>query len=315
MAPPTGSERRNGESEKRDRLNRLPVLRAVLLLSVIGALAWLLPRQRLQGTKPPPTGPGVAIAYGLGRTSELSELGSAWYLDYDYRGELLGGRQRFFMVKTTRELAGVAQVARSSPGEWWQFGNEPNDLHQDNVSPSEYARRYHSFYVTLQSVDPTARVVPAGLANADWRWAESFREAYERAYGTPPPVDGWNIHNYLLETCESATDVELFQRRIEEFRAWMARSGEGVKPLFLTEYGVLYGNGCCGCPAIANGRVIDFMRSTSRWLSETHLVQGWAWFAAQTGGRYNGDLVDADGTLTEFGRAYRDLARELAGVK
>ncbi len=256
----------------------------------------------------------MVIAYGLGGSNELNELGTVWYLDYDYRGATLDQQQRFFMVKANWELGGVAPVARSYPGEWWQFGNEPNDLHQDNVSPAEYARRYHDFSSTLRSADPSARMVPAGLADADWRWAESFRQAYVRAYGTWPPVDGWNIHNYLLDTCAGATDAGMFQRRIEEFRDWMGRSGEGDKPLFLTEYGVLYGSGCCDCPAIPNDQAIEFMRTTFRWLSEARLVQGWAWFAVQSGGRYNGDLVSPDGKLTDFGRAYRDLARTWNGV-
>lgn len=301
--------------EKKDSLNVPRLLRALLVIGVIAALAAIAPRQTVNARKPSPNGYGVSIAYGLGGAQELNELRTAWYTDYDYRGAALADQQRLYMVKTSWDPAGVADVARSHPGEWWQFGNEPNDLHQDNVSPSEYAHRYRSFYHMLKDADPSAQVIPAGLANADWRWAESFRQAYEREYGTWPPVDGWNIHNYLLDSCASATDVNLFKSRIESFRSWMARNGEADKPLFLTEYGVLYGNGCCNCPTIPPDQVAEFMQMTSQWLSESHAANAWAWFAVRTDGRTNGDLFFPDRVLTEFGRAYRDLVHASVGRK
>ncbi len=275
----------------------------------------MAPWQRVNAPKPPPRGYGVAIAYGLGGSQELSELEPLWYTNYDFRGAALDNHQRLYVVKTNWDLAGVAEVARSHPGEWWQFGNEPNDLFQDNVSPTDFARRYHSFYFTLKAADSSAQVVPAGLANADWRWAASFWQAYEREYGTTPQVDGWSIHNYLLDSCASAADVGLFKSRIEAFRAWAARGGRGDKPLFLTEYGILYGNGCCNCPTIPPDQVTEFMQRTSQWMSESRTVDAWAWFAVRTDGRYNGDLFFPEGTLTELGGTYRDLVRASIGRK
>ena len=197
-----------------------------------------------------------------------------------------------------------------NPGEWWQFGNEPNDSNQDNISPAEYARRYYAFSAALKQADPLARVVPAGVANADWQWTNSFRESYRAEYGTYPRVDGWNVHNYLLDRCQDALDVNAFQARILAFRDWMAGIGEMAKPLFLTEYGVLYGNGCCNCPSIPPDQVIGYMRTTSQWLSKTNLVQAWSWFALRTDGRFNGDLFSARDELTEYGLAFRDLIKQ-----
>ena len=273
-----------------------------LLLTILGIL--LIGRSE---AKPPPLGFGVAVGYELGGERELDLLGTGWYFDYDFRGEALGNRRRLFTASSHANLKSVAEVARRWRGEWWQFGNEPNDPNQDDISPAEYASRYHVFYNALKAEDGSARVLPAGIADADWKWADAFRESYHSQFGRYPSVDGWNIHNYLLETCEGALDVAAFQARILAFRHWMTRVGEGSKPLFLTEYGVLYGNGRCGCPLIRSSQVVTYMQTTTQWLIETGLVQGWAWFALSSSGRYNGDLFTADMTLTEVGGAYRDM--------
>lgn len=257
-----------------------------------------------------PRGFGAAIGYGLGGTAELDQLGSVWYGDYDYRGAILEPHRRLFMVESRTDLNPVFAAAQIHRGEWWQFGNEPNDPNQDNISPAEYARRYRDFYFGLKRVDPSARVIAAGIADADWSWAEAFRENYRAAFGRNPFVDGWSVHNYLLDSCAEATDTEKFKARIVAFREWMMRRGEADKPLWVTEYGVLYGNGCCECPSIAPEVVADFMDRTTRWLSESRTAQAWAWFAVRTGGRFNGDLFDERG-LTKFGLAYHELEQIL----
>ena len=104
-------------------------------------------------------------------------------------------------------------------------------------------------------------------------------------------------------------DNEKFKARLTTFRSWMTRAGESGKPLFLTEYGVLYGNGCCECPLIAAAETIAFMQDTTRWLAQSRTTQAWAWFAVRTGGRFNGDLFDERGALTQSGLAYRELGQ------
>jgi hypothetical protein len=199
-------------------------------------------------------------------------------------------------------------VARVQRGEWWQFGNEPNDPNQDNLAPADYARRYREFYFGLKRADPSAQILAAGIADADWKWAEAFRENYRAAFGRHPSVDGWSVHNYLLDTCADATNAEKFKARLTTFKNWMTRAGESGKPLFLTEYGVLYGNGCCECPLIAPAETIAFMQETTRWLIQSRTAQAWAWFAVRTGGRFNGDFFDERG-LTKFGQTYRELGQ------
>ena len=279
-------------------------------LAILIALVALTPAWKRPGVpKPAPRAFGVGVGYELGGVRELDQLGEVWYIDYDYRGATLGAHQRLYLVETRSDLQLAPEIARQHRGEWWQFGNEPNDPNQDNVSPQVYAARYHDFYFALKAADATAMIVPAGIANADWQWADAFREAYRARFGRYPLVDGWSIHNYLLDKCEDALDANRFESRIGAFHDWMARVGESTKPLFVTEYGVLYGNGCCGCPRLADADVAAFMRATTTWMIQSRLVQGWAWFALYSGGRYNGDLFAGDANFTRLGATYRELIR------
>ncbi len=293
---------------RREEWNGGIILRLAVLLALLIAAAAVPAFRRANFPQAAPSGYGVAIGYGLGGARELDALGPVWYMDYEHTGATYSGHRRFLMVKAVwDDLSRVPQAARTNPGAWWQFGNEPNDPNQDNLTPERYAVAYHNFYFMLKRIDPAARIVPAGLANADWKWADAFREAYRARFGRYPPADGWNIHDYLLDRCDQALDFEEFKSRILAFRGWMMHRGEAEKPLFLTEYGVLYGSGCCSCPAIPLDQALAFMRATSKWLESQRAVAAWAWFAVSSGGRFNGDLFAADWNLAPFGVVYRQL--------
>jgi hypothetical protein len=288
-------------------MNRFILLRIVILLGLMAVAALVPPWKRPDIPKPAPRGFGAAVGYGLGGARELDQLGAVWYIDYSFRGARLGVHPRLYLVEAKSDWRSAPELARAHRGEWWQFGNEPNDPNQDDVSPADYAARYHDFYFALKAADSTASILAAGIANADWAWADAFREAYRARFGRYPRVDGWSIHNYLLDTCQDALDVNQFELRIHAFRDWMARAGEATQPLWVTEYGVLYGNGCCGCPRIADEDTVAFMRATTNWMIQSRLVQGWAWFALYSGGRFNGDLFTGDADLTPLGTTYREL--------
>ncbi len=293
------------EAEK-NRLTQVTLTWRLLALSFFILLFSSSPWQQAL-PKPIPSGFGAAIGYNLGGVEELNQLGNVWYVDYGHRGDVLGRHRRLFLVEARSNWDSAYAIAGAHRGEWWQFGNEPNDPNQDNLSPVEFARRYHEFYLGLERVDPSARVLVGGIADADWRWMDSFRENYRIAFRRYPYVDGWSIHNYLLDHCEDATDVQQFTSRIMAFREWMTRIGASRQPLLLTEYGVLYGSGCCSCPPIEPDQVVGFMRATTRWMLQSNSVQGWAWFAVRTGGRFNGDLFSDRAELTVYGNAYKEL--------
>ena len=285
------------------------ILRALALLTLILGIsvsATEFPKPGL--AQPAPTGPGVALGYG-GGGKQLDELGAVWYLDYQFENPSWQNHPRLYFADITSPPQVVAQAAHQNPGQWWTYGNEPNDVNQDNIAPDTYVKPYHDLYFALKQADPRARLVPTGVANADWRWLDAWREKYRATYGRYPPVDGWRLHNYLLDTCEGALDVNEFERRALEFRNWVNRIGDAARPIFLTEYGVLYGNGCCGCPPIPQYAVVEYMQATTRWLRESRVVSAWAWFAVDTGNRFNGDLFAGDEILPT-GRAYQNEVRQ-----
>lgn len=253
---------------------------------------------------------GVCAVWTPNLQAQLDALGDVWYCDYHYRTPSAVGHPRLFMVRWGPFDDDLAAVLRANPGAWWAVGNEPNDPHQDNRTPAEYVRFYHSFYRWAKRKDPRCQILPAGLANADWRWAREFREEYRRQYGRYPRVDGWNIHNYLLDPHIDPYDVAEFKRRILAFRHWMAEIGDADKPLFLTEFGVLYGAGCCERPVDPPEKAVAFMREAVTWLAETDHVQHWAWFILNEAGEFNGGLWDAGGQLSVYGETYRELLRE-----
>jgi len=242
--------------------------------------------------------------------AQLDALGPVWYLDWRWDTPVLEGHERLYVIRcweVKQDQGAIPSAMRASGSAWWSLGNEPNDPYQDNVSPEEYAELYHTFETWAQSAR-RCHILPAGIANADWQWAEAFREAFREKYGRYPRVDGWNIHNYILEPGLDPYDVGEFQRRILAFHRWMESIGDGQKPLFLTEFGVLYGDGCCGRPVDPPEKIQSFMRRATRWLIDSEIVTCWAWFSTYFD-LYNGDLMTKEGDLTDLGVTYRELVQ------
>jgi hypothetical protein len=265
---------------------------------------------------PLPRGYGVAVALDKGTAADLDLLGPVWYYDYHAEGADWGSHPRMLMVRPADKLsdADLRHLVATHPGHWWMLGNEPNDPNQDNQEPAAYARFYARTAAVIRVADPTAGIMPGGIANADTQWAAAFRTQYERLTGVPPQVDAWNIHNYLLDTA-NPYDLAVFQRRIGAFRAWMAEVGDGDRPLVLSEFGVRYGAGCCNRPLDVLGDGLVFMRRAITWLEESGQVDSWAWFTLDSGDlNYAGNLLRpaVPGTLSDYGRLYGDHARVFA---
>jgi len=258
-----------------------------------------------------PFGVGVAVDDMRVTAAQLDAIGPVWYMDWRWDPPTLEGHERLHVIRcweVRTDRGAIAAAMQASGSAWWSLGNEPNDPNQDNVSPEEYAQLYHAFEGWARGAR-RCRILPAGIANADWKWAEAFRQAFHERYGRYPRADGWNIHNYILEPGLDPYDVGEFQRRILAFRHWMETIGDGHKPLFLTEFGVLYGDGCCGRPVDPPEKIQTFMENAVRWLLDSEVVTCWAWFSTHYE-LYNGDLLTREAQLTDLGARYSKLIEE-----
>jgi hypothetical protein len=283
--------------------------RSLAVLLCAGALLLLARSSPLPALPGPP---GGLVAVELLSAQALDQLGTIWYYAYHYEGANAARHHRVFVALPHHDEGRLAATMRAHPGSWWMVGNEPNDPHQDNLSPTAYAAFYHRFARIARREDPMARLMPAGIANADWQWAEAFCTAYREAQGSYPRVDAWNVHNYVLESNYSQLDQQVFRDRLIAFRAWMSRAGEGDKPLVLSEFGILVGQERHDTRYEPPEEIVAYIHETVGWLHETDYVQSWAWFASYTSGLFNGDLYDHTGQLTLYGEAYRDALQAIA---
>ncbi len=174
------------------------------------------------------------------------------------------------------------RLIASAPGSLWLVGNEPDrgpdrpgGPSQDDTFPAMYARVYHDAYQFIKQRDPTAQVAVAGLVEVTpgrMQYWDIVWDTYATLYGTPMPVDVWNMHLYALPEITGIAGVALgtdpslaigfdfthsggasnvytygdhdnlsvFDSQVRRMRQWMKDHGQEDKPLLLSEFGILY---------------------------------------------------------------------------
>lgn len=100
--------------------------------------------------------------------------------------------------------SGLGELINQNPGRLWLVGNEPDvdNAVQGNTMPDVYARAYHEVYTYIKRADPSAKVAIAGLSMMTpgrVQYLDIVWNTYQALYGTPMPVDVWNMHLYILE--------------------------------------------------------------------------------------------------------------------
>ena len=97
---------------------------------------------------------------------------------------------------------GLGATITANPGALWLVGNEPDRaFQQDDTYPDIYAVAYHDIYTFIKTRDPNARVALAGLVQVSpmrLQYLDLVWDAYLQKYGTPMPVDVWNMHIYVV---------------------------------------------------------------------------------------------------------------------
>lgn len=246
----------------------------------------------------------------------------------------------------TNSFAMIRNIARANPGSVWFIGNEMDRYDwgdpskgipsggQDEMLPELYARAYHEIYTVIKAADPTAKVAIGGIIQATparLQYLTKMWNEYKRLYGKDMPVDVWNVHNFIFkERCDDfGADVppgytqchgtvyydgdhdnmQIFDQQIRAFRQWMKDRGQQQKPLYVSEYGIVYSHSCSGTVAQCGGAPYDygnqevvtrFMLNTFDYFMNTkdctlgyaadecRLVQRWAWYSLDdTQGYYN----------------------------
>lgn len=222
------------------------------------------------------------------------------------------------------------EVINANLGAYWMIGNEPDVRWQDNVTPKQYAVRYHEAYTAIKAADPTAKIVAGSISQGTpirLRWLDEVLVAYQNAYGVEMPVDIWSIHAYVLREERDSwgvdippglddistgelyeisdhDDLDLFIKNLLQFREWMATNGYDV-PMAVTEFGILLPNDY-GFPEDTVKEYmhdsLDLLRTTkadSGYSADNNrIAQFWFWYIIEdrqtyhTGSLYNSAISE-----------------------
>ena len=308
--------------------------------------------------------------WDLLRIGWYSDWGYSPYWDY-YRRQVPPGTDYMHLVDVAAHVPWPPDWERieyalvSNPGMTWIIGNEPED--PSSLTPAMYAERYHEAYTHIKAVDPTAEVAVGGVVQPTPLriiWLEALLAAYEERYQTPMPMDAWTIHMQILDEQRDTpwaipvglpwevmkqvgrnyhpydnSGISAFVQLIGEFRTWMKAKGYQAKPLYISEFGVLYPSfmlNAWGTNVYGDEVLKEYMVLTFDYLlqaqdpelghpgDDNHLVQRWLWFGLNINPTnqglncgYNGALYDWQdpdypGTLTKAGLRYLQYMQTLA---
>ncbi len=218
--------------------------------------------------------------------------------------------------------------------------DDPGGPAQDDTFPEVYAQVYHDVYQFIKERDPSAQVAVAGLVEVTpgrMQYLDIVWDTYAALYGETMPVDVWNMHIYILPEVRGIAGVALgtdpalaythswehtlgepnaytygdhdnltvFDSQVRRMRQWMKDRGQQDKPLLLSEFGLLYGEGVTDEFGVnfTVPRAASFLTKTFKYLATTsdaslgmpadnnRLVQQWIWFSANFPLGYISNLV------------------------
>jgi hypothetical protein len=193
-----------------------------------------------------------------------------------------------------------------NPGSTWIIGNEPECPNQGNLTPAQYATRYHDVFVRIKGWDPSAQVAFGGVVEPTplrLRWLDAALTSYQTQFGHPMTndIDAWTVHMQILTegpgtagagepvgisvapgegmeySLADCANIEVFKSLIRDLRAWLAGKSEREKPLIISEMGVLMPSYLlCDSPSLSeaqraevgNRMIEQFMGQAFDWLLE-----------------------------------------------
>ena len=206
---------------------------ALLCLAVVILAGGLLAYQWAAAAETPRTAAAGApiCRYGVNVTGgsqvfaehDLTQLRIGWYLNYEAQptpNQPAG--VRFVPVIRLSQVgangytytpsgAALLSAIADSPGAVWLIGNEPDRRgpSQDDVEPHVYAAAYHELYGLIKATDPTARIFAGTIVQPTplrLRYLDMVLTSYHQTFGQAMPVDGWSIHNFILNETSCSFD-------------------------------------------------------------------------------------------------------------
>ena len=215
---------------------------------------------------------------------DIESLNLGWYINYSaypsYSSDVVEHAPMIRLSSPTTttysfspSATQIEAIIANRQGLDWFVGNEPDRIKfQDGMDPALYADAYYEIYHLIKSLDPTAQIFAGSIVQPTpvrLEYLDLVLASYQDKYGELMPVDGWSIHNFILNEascdhygelsiCWGADmppgidavdglrigidqhhDIELFKEQIWRFRGWMKENGYTGKPVYLSEYGVL----------------------------------------------------------------------------
>ena len=281
---------------------------------------------------------------------QIEKLRLGWYLNYNTMSSpILASSATYVPVIRLSQTGPNAEdfsyspsgtalmdAIAANPEADWLIGNEPDRIDfQDDMEPHVYAAAYAELYNIIKTADPAARIFAGTIVQPTplrLQYLDMILDSYEQQNsGASMPVDGWSIHNFILNevscdydpgncwgaevppgieadfgeilTIEDNDNINLFQQRIVNFRQWMADRGYAGLPLSVSEYGILMPDWL----GFDDDRVNTFMNATFDYMltatdpvlgdpnDNYRLVQTWSWFSTgAVNDEYNGYLFEGD---------------------
>jgi len=290
-------------------------------------------------------------ATSLKRVLEIT--GAKWWYQYAaIAPDQPNTAQQVFMVKLDKEgenggyyqsWINFLRANSTLHNSYWMIGNEPNVPGQDDTPPDVYAKSLHSLTAAIKAVDSTATVIGPNVLNWNYTckgcpgytpgqtWFEQMQDAYQSQFQAALPFDAYSMHTYSLDwdnlpLLNHNRDVE----QIEAMRTFLdANPDTRNKPMWLSEFGIIWGYDQLGWGKDANGNTIAIPQGTLRtdlirqyfndtlgWLKANALRLNLArWFIYTSYGlpepysnTFSGiSLVDgtsSQANLTDFGKIY-----------
>ena len=226
---------------------------------------------------------------------------------------------------------------------YWMIGNEPNVPGQDDTPPAVYAKTLHDMVAAIKAVDAGATIIGPNVLNWNYTcngcpgytpgqtWFQQMEDAYTNLYQAALPFDAYSMHTYSLDwsslpLINHSRDVA----QIQAMRTYLdANPDTRNKPMWLTEFGVIWGYDGLGFTKDANGNqkavpqgtlrtdlITQYFNDTLTWLKANALRLNLArWFIYTSYGlpepftdTFSGiSLVDGtspQANLTDYGKIY-----------